>query len=137
MKKILLVFLIAATLDAADIQPISGQLYRSWPEDMRTLFAAGFYMGFGKGHAHGRAVQINETRQALSDQGVKPLSEPIKMTTPIGDNLESCLSSFTVGQAVGILDKYVADHPERWDKQVMDLAEQAFLDACEKRAKRP
>lgn len=42
------------------------------------------------------------------------------------------LRTINFGQAYAILDKYIADHPERWDKDMNVLAEEAFIDACEK-----
>jgi len=46
-------------------------------------------------------------------------------------------SGRTYEQAMAVLDKYIADHPERWDKEIGQLAEAAFIEACEKRAKNP
>ena len=112
MKTLTLIFLMAVSLFAEDSKLVSGQQYRSWSEEWRSFFAGGYYMGYMKGHAHAVTVKSNQ------------------MNTSAEDSLERCLSSLTVGQARAILDKYVADRPERWDKQIMDLAEEAFIDAC-------
>jgi len=91
-------------------------------------------MGFGRGHFRGTAQMFDQVRHELIAHGFKEVAEP---TPPVPNPLYNCLASLTIGQAGAILDKYVADHPERWDKQIMDLAEEAFNDACAKRAKNP
>jgi hypothetical protein len=62
---------------------------------------------------------------------------PSKPAPPPLSGLEICLHSMSIEQAHGILEKYLADHPERWDKGISQLADEAFDDACEKRAKNP
>jgi hypothetical protein len=105
----LIFFCIVSALCAGDLKPTTGQDYRQWPDSMRLGFASGYYSGYAS--ARGRF------EQAMARF----------------DNLLNCLHTFSYGQTEAILDKYVADHPERWDNAIEYLAEDAFIDACEKK----
>jgi len=43
MRKLLLIFLMAASLYAADIKPVTGQDYRGWPDGSRLFYATGYH----------------------------------------------------------------------------------------------
>ena len=101
--------------------------------NVRLAFAGGFYQGY----AISRNTSAYQVQEKLIAQGFEPLQAPFKKGEDVRDDLQKCLRTLTFGQAHAILDKYVTDHPERWDKQMADLAEEAFIDACEKRAKNP
>ena len=47
-------------------------------------------------------------------------------------DVSACLSTMSFEQAQAILDKYVADHPDVWQKAFFQLAAEAFLQVCEK-----
>ena len=130
MKIPVLVFFTVTALFASDIKPLTGQMYRELPESARIGFASGYLTGYVTAGATARRTVTD----ALVANGFKILSEDInqKFNCPHGLFL-----TINYGQAHAILDKYVADHPESWDKPIGQLAEEAFIDACEKRAKNP
>jgi hypothetical protein len=140
----LLFLLIAASLQAGH-NDATGQTYREWPEKFR----GGYVNAYLDGYMRGRSLAMTEasrlldmnaseaTRetiraqlQSLKDKGVEEKYGALCFWAPRGQNP-------TLGQLTAILDKYIADHPETWDKQIGELAEEAFIDACEKRAKKP
>lgn len=133
MKKLLLVFLIAASLHAADDKGLTGQVYRRMPEAIRSGYAGGFIDGYLKGKFFAadviyRAGRTENVQHAVvTKMQAEVLNRAICFISP----------EITKGQETAILDKYIADHPEKWDEALIDLAEEAFLDACEKRAKKP
>ncbi len=133
MKKLMLVFLMAVALHAGDDKGLTGQFYQNLPETVRTGYASGFVNGYLQGQFFAADVI-----HRASLNGNLQHTVVAKMT---GDVLSGmlCLGSGTVtnGQMAAILDKYIADHPESWDKPLSDLAKNAFIDACEKRAKKP
>jgi hypothetical protein len=102
-------FFLVSVLCAGDLKVFTGQDYRQWPEALRVGFASGYASGviMGRGSLERDTVRF--------------------------DKLLNCLVTFSNGQDEAILDKYIADHPERWDNAIEDLAEQAFVDACEKK----
>jgi hypothetical protein len=44
-----------------------------------------------------------------------------------------CIGGMTYGQLEAILDKYLADHPERWDHTIATITVDALANACAKR----
>ncbi len=44
-----------------------------------------------------------------------------------------CLDGMTYGQVQAILDKYLADHPEEWDRTIATITINALANACAKR----
>jgi len=123
----------------------TGQDYRQWPDSFRLVYVIGYLQGYSHGRQFGteatvklivRAVPDKATQQTIGERLNKPQqsafdSELRSATCIIVDG------STTPGQTMAILDKYIDDHPERWDKPIANLAEEAFIDACDKRAKRP
>jgi hypothetical protein len=140
MKKLLLVFLIALSLNAGD-SVATGQDYRKWDDSSR----AGYVLGYLAGYVSGRERLLKNLATALTPPTWTQVVEQFKGKVDRG---AACLSgregnAGTVErgpnnwQLMAVLDKYIADHPERWDKPIIELAEEAFIEACEKRAKNP
>jgi hypothetical protein len=131
MKKLLLVFLIAASLCADESRPVIGRQYREWTDFVRAGYVAGYISGYAKATGTFR----RRIREALQAQGIKE----VPVTNGTGEPFcpADLFNTIDFGQGRAILDKYLADHPERWDKPIHDLAEEAFIEACEKRAKKP
>jgi hypothetical protein len=47
--------------------------------------------------------------------------------------IENCVEGMKSSQVAAIIDKYVKDHPEKWDWDVKDTGYNAMLDACRNR----
>lgn len=131
MKKLLLVFLIAVSLCADDSRIFTGRQYRDWSDVMRVSYVAGYITGYGRAtETYKRRVREALLAQGFTEApGAKPTGEPFCPA--------DLLYTIDFGQGKAILDKYLTDHPERWDKFIGDLAEEALVEACEKRAKNP
>jgi hypothetical protein len=86
----------------------TGQDWLKWSQEMRLGFAVGFNAGYGA---------------ATIDAGVRhPPRYVVRQLR--------CMSQMTYGQDVAIVDKYVADHPEKWDNVVHSLFAEAITNAC-------
>jgi hypothetical protein len=142
MKKLVLVFFIALALDAGDDNPTTGQSYQAESETLRRAYVHGYL----EGYIRGRNFAMNEyTRLLLATTSESTRKSVVAEMQAAKDKVIEnwgaiCLprdGNPTVGQMTAILDKYIADHPEKWDKPVRELAEEAFIEACEKRAKNP
>jgi hypothetical protein len=132
VKKLLMVVLLTTSLRADDIKPFTAQDYRRFTPDVQASFAGGYLLGY---------VQSAETvrrtiESALIANGFKIVANEVDTKQQLGCPYR-LLRTINFGQAYAILDKYIADHPERWDKQMAVLTEEAFIEACEKRAKNP
>jgi hypothetical protein len=146
MTKLLTVFLMSASVWAAD--KVTGQDYRGWTEPLRRMYVGAYLDGY----VHARDFAGKEvprlifdnlrqtTRQmvitelkAAKERGVEENWGALCLPRKLAQDTDK----INIVQMLAILDRYVADHPERWDKEVGDLAEEAFIEACEKRAKNP
>jgi hypothetical protein len=126
-----MVFLIAVSLCAGDSRILTGRQYREWTEMAQTSYVAGYVSGYSKAtETYNRRV-----RESLLAQGF--INTPGPSRTPEPFCPADLLYTIDFGQGKAILDKYLTDHPERWDKFIGDLAEEALIEACEKRAKNP
>jgi len=128
MKTLSLVFLMVVASQAGDDKFATGQFYRERPESFHLQYVFGYLNGYKRGLEFAVKSLDENTRKiviaALSTQHFGVLC------TVEGERS-------TIYQMTVILDKYIADHPERWDKEIGQLAEEAFIDACEKRVKKP
>jgi hypothetical protein len=139
MKKLLLVFLMAASLYGAEL---TGQEYRGWSETHRLLYVTGYLDGYLHGRNQGSMDSMVWILRTVDGETKKLIDAAVKHTPATKTDFGAiCMilnqEGVTKGQMLAILDKYVADHPESWDKPIRELAEEAFIDACEKRAKKP
>lgn len=132
MKKLLMVVLITTSLRADDIKPFTAQDYRRFTPEVQASFADGYILGYAQSVETARRI----IDSALIANGFKIVANEVDTKQQLGCPFR-LLRTINFGQAYAILDKYIADHPERWDKPVRELAEEAFIDACEKRAKNP
>jgi hypothetical protein len=51
--------------------------------------------------------------------------------------LKSCITGVNTGQLVAIIDRFISEHPERWDQGMHVLVYSALLDACAERGYGP
>jgi hypothetical protein len=159
MNKLLLALLISASCCAV-AEETTGQQYRAWPEIKRLMYVVGYLDGYYHGfffeqgiysRKHERTANISDidtskpvdqyeaeqtTKKALAKE-IQDIHDHPGKTLGAGCLAVGGAYDVTQGQVMAILDKYIDDHPERWDKPVRELAQEAFIDACEKRAKKP
>jgi hypothetical protein len=146
MKKLPLVFLMAASVWAGD--EWTGQDYRRWPELLRRTYVGAYLDGYiharvfaGKEVSRQIFENLRETTRqmvatdlkAAKEKGVEENFGALCLPHKLAQDTDT----LNLVQMEAIFDKYIADHPERWDKQIGDLAEEALIEACEKRAKNP
>ena len=144
MKKLLLLFLMAASLHGED-ERVTGQKFRTWSELNRALYVAAYLDGYLQGHNSAvdeAASYVGNLVSNLSDSTRRTAAAELKAAMDKGVKEHMGLmcifaKSHTYEQLPAIVVKYIEDHPERWDKPLKDLTEDAFIDACEKRAKNP
>ena len=111
MRRLMVMGLVAA-LAVAQINDTTttGQGWREWPPLMRSTYAAGFVGGYLVG---------------VTNTGRYPISKSTK-----AGQLCSCMTDMTYGQLTAVMDKYVADHPEKWNKPIFELFDAALTKAC-------
>jgi len=145
MKKLLMMFLMAVSVWAAD--DVTGQDYRGWMEPLRSMYLRAYLDGY----VHARVFAGEEVPRLIFDNLRETTRQAVITELKAGRDKgvkeerwgalclvrQDAARALTYTQMTAILDKYIADHPERWDKPIGDLAEEAFIDACEKRAKNP
>lgn len=122
----LVVVIVRTDYAAAGKPGATGQEYREWSKEMRVGFVSGFYAGY----IYGRSVRQDEFVQILF---ARSLWATLKDDVYAEDKAMACLNPMSVGQMVAVLDRYVATHPEVWDKAISTLALDALNEACSKR----
>jgi hypothetical protein len=108
LRRTLLLATITATMTVQAQEPsgqANGQDWRKWSFSMRISFAIGFNAGY--------------------NAAVADVAHPDRVV-----RTAICLSHMTYGQNVAIMDKYIADHPEKWDRVVHSLFADAITKAC-------
>jgi hypothetical protein len=139
MKELLVIFLIAASLYGAEL---TGQEYRDWSEAHRLLYVNGYLDGYLHGRNQGAEDSLVWLLRTVDGETRKVIDNAVKHAKASKTDFGAiCMiidqQGVTIPQMMAILDKYIADHPESWDKPIRELAEHAFIDACDKRAKNP
>jgi hypothetical protein len=137
MKKLLVVFLMAASLHGAEL---TGQVYRDSPETYRLVYVKGYIDGYLHGRNQGGEDSLVWLLRTVDGETRKVIDTAVKHAKASKTDFGAiCMimdqEGVTIPQMMAILDKYLADHPESWDKPIRELAEHAFIEACEKRAK--
>jgi hypothetical protein len=107
---VLLVVLVLLVGGAGGKESIFGvQDWRTLPMGAKVTYVIGFTGGLGIG------------------QGMIMLN-PAKM-----GEIDSCTAEWTYGQYVAVIDKYVQDNPDKWDKPLGSFVFSAIANACAKR----
>ncbi len=131
MRRLLMMLVLvgASTLigqEQSDSQQFifTGQAWaEGWTEEMRTGYVVGYLDGFDFAATMTDLVleDVHPTAKAQNKAVGKAVRIPLQ-----------CLTKMTMGQMVAIIDKFVKDHPERWNKRIGSLADSALAEACTK-----
>ena len=118
MRKLMLLLGLTAALPLAQNRSdylMTGQGWREWSSVMRSGYVIGFFEGY------------NSAMMAVVTSGV--LTSQVLTKLP-NREYSACVSGMTYGQTVAMMDKYVADHPEKWNKKISELLIEATEKAC-------
>ena len=88
---------------------VSAERYKGAPEEVRQAYVTGLMDG-----------RLNPNRFGNN-----------KKTLAATTTLRNCVMHKTITQITAIVDKYVASHPEDWDKPASVAVDDAFANICE------
>jgi hypothetical protein len=75
-----------------------------------------------------KAMYMAGFNSGLADAGLLMTFNPKKLM-----EIDSCTVGWTYGQFVAVVDKYIKDNPDKWNRPLSDLAFEALVAACEMR----
>ena len=109
--------LLATLLVSLDVDAFTGNQWREWPEAERKAYIAGTLDGWN----------LLETTLSLVAQGrdVDPTVSSLLQNVRCARQRR-----MTYEQMVGIVAKFVQDHPERWPQDMSMLMWDAMSQAC-------
>ena len=94
---------------------------QSWHDEWTLEFRTAYVMGFIHGYQN-VTVSLLGTAQGAA--------------IPVAVKTSMCFDRMTIGQHVAVMDKYLADHPEEWDKPIYLLLLEATKKTCDARGPR-
>jgi len=115
---VMMMGLAAGLAFGQDTAVATGQNWRDWSFTMRNAFAR----GFGEGYIEA----FNQIVDPVPPTPVPARTKKVAQTVV-------CMGNMNISQVVAIMDKYVADHPEKWDKGINELFGAAITQACAER----
>ncbi len=121
MGRVAKMLIVAALLLSPElVQAVDGTTWRSYSENVR----ASYVVGVVDAWIYFKAI--------LGDP--EKLTEPREMTLPERFFLDAaeCALKMKYGQHVAIVDKFMNDHPERWNHGMADIIWKAMNEACKK-----
>jgi hypothetical protein len=101
----------------------TGQGWHDWPQGTRVAYVS----GFAEGYANATTDVTLKACLKAPKQSSKAVSETLM---PIVNSTIACWRGMRYGQLLAIVDKYVADHPERWHEPIAELVRAALTNVC-------
>jgi hypothetical protein len=123
MRQLFMLGLVAALAVAQNQNNLAlqGGAWRQWHEDWRMAYVTGFTDGYIQ------AARL--TILATASRNAPTVPAPVKKAA----QTVLCMKDMSYGQMQTIMDKYVADHPEKWKTGINELFGKAITKACDAR----